>query len=228
MKIKEFILNLIFPKFCLGCKKEETFLCEDCFSTLEIITSRLKFKGKNLEDLYFPVTYDNFLVKRLIQNFKYPPLIKELKKELAFLIVSHFLLLDKKPNFSDFVLVPIPLSKKKLKWRGFNQAEEIAKELNEFLKIPLVSDCLVKIKDTKDQVELSEKERKENIKNAFLVKNKDKISGKNVLLVDDVFTTGATMEEAARVLKEAGVKKVVGVVIAKASPDQDKLTLNRN
>jgi ComF family protein len=224
MKIKEFILNLLFPKFCLGCKREGTFLCEDCFSILEISTAHQKFKGKNLADLYFPVNYENFLVKRLIQNFKYPPLIKELKKELAFLIISHFLLLDKKPNFSDFVLVPVPLSKKKLRWRGFNQAEEIAKGLANFLKIPLISDCLIKTKETKDQVELSEKERKENIKGAFFVKNKEKIVGKNVLLVDDVFTTGATMEEAARVLKEAGAEKIVGVVVAKASPGQDKLT----
>jgi ComF family protein len=224
MKSKEFLLDLIFPKFCLGCKKEGSFLCEDCFSTLEISTSHQKFKGKNLADLYFPVNYENFLVKKLIQNFKYPPLIKELKKELAFLIISHFLLLDKKPDFSDFILVPIPLSKKKLKRRGFNQAEEIAKELAEFLKIPLISDCLIKTKETKDQVELSEKERKENVKGAFFIKNKEKIVGKNVLLVDDVFTTGATIEEAARVLKEAGAKKIVGIVIARASPGQDKLT----
>jgi ComF family protein len=224
MKFKEFILDLIFPKFCLGCKREGTFLCEDCFSILEISTSHQKFRGKNLADLYFPVNYENFLVKKLIQNFKYPPLIKELKKELSLIIFSHLLLLDKKPDFSDFVLVPIPLSKKKLKWRGFNQAEEIAKELSNFLKIPLISDCLIKIKETKDQVELSEKERKESVKGVFFVKNEEKILGKNVLLVDDVFTTGATMEEAARVLREAGVKKIVGIVIAKASPGQDKLT----
>jgi ComF family protein len=224
MKIKEFILDLIFPKFCLGCKKEGSFLCEDCFSILDISTNHQRFKGKNLTDLYFPVNYENFLVKKLIQNFKYPPLIKELKKELALIIISHLLLLDKKPDFSDFILVPIPLSKKKLRWRGFNQAEEIARELANFLKIPLISDCLVKIKETKDQVELSEKERRENVKGVFFVKNKEEIVGRNILLVDDVFTTGATMEEAARVLKEAGAEKIVGIVIAKASPGQDKLT----
>jgi ComF family protein len=223
MKGKEFLLDLIFPKFCLGCKKEGSFLCEDCFSTLEISASHQKFRGKNLADLYFPVNYENFLVKKLIQNFKYPPLIKELKKELALIIFSHLLLLDKKPDFSDFVLVPIPLSKKKLRWRGYNQAEEIAKELANFLKIPLISDCLVKIKETKDQVELSEKERRENVRGAFFVKNREKIVGRNILLVDDVFTTGATMEEAARVLKEAGAKKIVGIVVAKASPGQDKI-----
>jgi competence protein ComFC len=223
-KIKETFFNLIFPKFCLGCKKEGFYFCQDCLATLEIFTFHEKFRGKNLADLYFPINYENFLVKKLIQNFKYPPLIKELKRELAQLIISHFLLLDKKPDFSDFILMPIPLSKKKLKWRGFNQAEEIAKELAEFFKIPLISDCLFKMRETKDQVELSEKERKENVKGAFFVKNKEKIAGKNILLVDDVFTTGATLEEAARVLKEARAKKIVGIVIARASPGQDKLT----
>jgi ComF family protein len=224
MEIKEFLLDLIFPKICLGCKKEGIFLCQDCLSVLEISTTHQKFRGKYLDDLYFPLDYGNFLSKKLIQNFKYPPLIRELKRELALVIISHFLLLDKKPVFSDFVLIPIPLAKKKLKWRGFNQAEEIGKELAEFLKIPLISDCLVKIKENKAQVELSEKERKENVRGVFFVKNKEKIVGKKILLVDDVFTTGATMEEAARVLKEAGAKKIVGIVIARASPGQDKLT----
>jgi ComF family protein len=224
MEIKEFLLDLIFPKICLGCKKEGIFLCQDCLSVLEISTTHQKFRGKYLDDLYFPLDYGNFLSKKLIQNFKYPPLIRELKRELALAIISHFLLLDKKPVLSDFVLIPIPLAKKKLKWRGFNQAEEIGRELAEFLKIPLISDCLVKIKENKAQVELSEKERKENVRGVFFVKNKEKIVGKKILLVDDVFTTGATMEEAARVLKEAGAKKIVGIVIARASPGQDKLT----
>ena len=66
MKIKEFILDLIFPKFCLGCKKEGVFLCQDCFSILEILTTHQKFEGKNLNDLYFPVNYENFLVKKFL------------------------------------------------------------------------------------------------------------------------------------------------------------------
>jgi len=107
------------------------------------------------------------------------------------------------------------LEKRKLKQRGFNQAEEIAKELSSFLKIPLVSDCLTKIKETLPQVELSGKKREENIKGVFLVKNNEKTRGRKVLLVDDVYTTGSTMEEAARVLKTAGAKEVWGVVVAR-------------
>ena len=112
-------------------------------------------------------------------------------------------------------MVPVPLSKRKLKRRGFNQAEEIAKELSKILRIPLISSCLVKIKETPSQTELSEKERKEKIRRAFLVKEKQGIEDKKILLVDDVYTTGATIEEAAKVLKEAGAKEVFGMVIAR-------------
>ncbi len=197
-------------------------MCQDCFATLEIQTVHKKFCGKNLDDLYFPIDYQKFLIKKLIQFFKYPPLIKELAKDLSQIIVSHFLLLEEKANFSDFLILPIPLSKKKLKWRGFNQSEEIAKELANFFKIPLISNCLVKKKETEDQVNLGEKERKENVKGAFLVLEREKIFKKKILLVDDVFTTGSTMEEAARVLKEAGAKIVIGIVVARAKPGTDK------
>ena len=81
---------------------------------------------------------------------------------------------------------------------------------------------LAKIKETPAQVELSEEERKENIRNAFSIKNGGQILGKKILLVDDVYTTGATMEECARVLKKAGAKEVIGIVIARAAPGQDQ------
>ena len=83
------------------------------------------------------------------------------------------------------------------------------------MKIPLISDCLLKVKETFPQVELSGKEREENIKDAFLCQNREKIQGKRILLVDDVYTTGSTMEEGARVLKIAGAKEVWGVAVAR-------------
>jgi len=129
--------------------------------------------------------------------------------------------MDKPPNFTDFLLVPVPLEKRKIRWRGFNQAEEIGKELSNFLKIPLLDDVLIKIKETLSQVELSGKEREENIKGVFVIKNKEKIEGEKILLVDDVYTTGATMKECARILKEAGAKEIIGIVVARARPDED-------
>lgn len=230
-KTKDFLLDTFFPKFCLNCQKEGCYLCEDCKSLLEISEyqyclcqkpKRIFEKGKcfqchskSLSGLYFALPYQNNLIKNLIQRFKYEPFIKELAILLSSLILNHFQLLVNPPDFSIFILVPIPLDRKRLKWRGFNQAEEIGKELSKSLNIPLINDVLIKTKETPPQVELGGEVREENIKGAFLVKSKEKIQGKKILLVDDVYTTGSTMEEAARVLKTAGAKEVLGAVVAR-------------
>ena len=247
--IKNFALELLFPRFCLGCQKEESYLCEDCLSTIEISEhqyclcekpQRIWQGGKcqrcvsrKLNGLYFAAPYQNSLVQNLIQKFKYKPFIKELSKPLVSLIINHFQLLDNPPAFSEFLLISVPLEKRKLKQRGFNQAEELAKELSKSLKIPLLNDVLLKIKETFPQVELSGKDynpptasshpsprsgrapREENVKGAFSCQNKDKIQGKKILLIDDVYTTGSTMEECAKVLKEFGAKEVWGVAVAR-------------
>lgn len=222
----QFLLDLIFPKECLGCQTQGTYLCQDCKAILEIFGFHQKQKFGPLDDLYFATTYEKPLIKKLIFAFKYEG-TKELKKDLANLILDHFQLLDNKPSFlkdkKDYLILPIPLSQKKLKLRGFNQAKELAKELSQSLKIPLFSDVLIKIKENLPQVKLSEKERQENVKGVFLVKNPEKIFQKKILLVDDVFTTGATLKEAARVLKESGAKKVIGIVIARAKPGEDRI-----
>jgi len=202
---------------------------------LEISEIHQKYSTKSLTDLYFALPYQNILAKKLIRRFKYEPFIKELAETLVLLIITHFQLLDNKPNLANFILIPIPLNEKRRRWRGFNQAEEIGKELSKFLparlasqgeaggKLPLVSDCLLRVKNNYPQVELSEKERKENVKDIFFCQNKKEIFGKKILLVDDVYTTGATMEEAARILKESGAKEVRGIVVARAQPGEDKL-----
>lgn len=227
--VKKFILDLLFPKFCFLCKREGSYLCRDCLATFEISGFHQKHKTQYLSDLYYPSNYQNHFIKKLIQNFKYEPFIKELAQPLSSLIIEHFQLMENQPNFKDFILVPIPLDKKRLKWRGFNQAEEIAKELSKFFKIPLFNNILIKIKGTLPQVDLSEKERRENVKNNFLVKNKNLIQNKKILLIDDVYTTGSTMEECARVLKQPtedgcpGAKEIIGIVVARATPGEDGL-----
>jgi competence protein ComFC len=214
-RAKNFILDLLYPQFCFNCGWEGSYLCEDCQSTLEILNFHQKHQTQNLKDLYFALPYHGLLIKNLIQKFEYRPFVKELAIPLTSLIITHFQLLDNKPNFSDYILIPVPREKKKLKWRGFNQAEEIGRELSKFLKIPLVNDVLVKIKETLPQVESSKEERKENIKGAFLIKNGSQILDRKILLVDDIYNTGSTMEECARVLKEAGAKETIGIVIAR-------------
>jgi ComF family protein len=221
MSIKNFLLNLILPKFCFGCKKEGTYLCEDCLATIEIFKEHKKFSHKILDDLFVATDYSHPILKKMILSFKYEPFAKELAKDLANLVKIHFLLLNKKFDFSDFIFLPVPLSKRRLKWRGFNHAGEIAKELSEFFGAKILEDVLIKVKETKPQVNLPEKERKENLKGVFKVKNPDLIFGQKIVLVDDVFTTGTTLSEAGKVLKETGTKKVIGMVIAIANPKED-------
>ena len=229
-------VNLFFPKFCFGCQKEGNYLCQDCQSTLEILEYHFclckkavrmpkigkcrKCSQKKLNGLYFALPYQNQLVQKLIHSFKYEPFIKELGETLTSLIIAHFQLTEKHPppffeGRSDFLLIPVPLSKKRLKWRGFNQAEEIGKELSKFLGIPLIGDVLLKTKTTPSQVELADEAREENVKGTFSLKNEEKIKGKKILLVDDVYTTGSTLEESALTLKRAGAKEVWGVVVAR-------------
>jgi competence protein ComFC len=217
-KFRNFLLDLFFPKFCFNCQREGKYLCKDCQSILEISGFHQTLKTKEIDDLYFCADYKNPLIKKLIQKFKYYPFVKDLSKPLSSLIINHLQLLDFQPPFyyqKDFVLIPIPLEKRRLKWRGFNQAEEIAKHLSEFLKIPLINNILIKNRSTLPQANLSTEERKKNIINSFKCKNKIR---KKVLLVDDVYTTGSTIKESARILKESGVKKIIAITIARAQP----------
>ncbi len=196
-KTKKLILDILFPKFCFSCKREGSYLCQDCQSLLDITGFHRNYQGKNLDDLYFSVNYKNPLVKQLIKNFKQEPFVKELKEPLSYLIISHFQLMDNQPDFSDFSLIPVPLDRKKLKWRGFNQTEELGKELSKFFDIPLISNCRIRKNE------------------GFYIKDKGIVKNKNILLVDDFFSTGSTMEDCAKVLKEAKARKVIGIVIAR-------------
>jgi ComF family protein len=241
-KTKEFLLDLFFPKFCLGCQKEGVYLCDDCRALLEISEfnyclcdqkpQRLppgssagwrngkcqRCQDKNLSGLYFALPYkEKQLTKKLIYQFKYQPYLKDLAKTLASILIEHFVLSGKNTNeiWENGVLIPVPLDKKKLKIRGFNQSEELAKELSVVLKIPVVSDVLTKTKSTKPQMELKKEEREKNLEKVFAVKNPEQILGKKIFLVDDVYTTGSTMQECAKVLKENGVKNVWGIALAR-------------
>lgn len=239
-KIKNFLLELFFPAFCFGCQKEGTYLCQDCKATLEILEFQYCLCSKNplkinlelnkygkcnrcfdkkLSGLYFALPYKaSALTRKLIQAFKYHPYIKDLAKTLALLLAEHFFISgsNKEDVWHNSVLIPIPLDKKKLKNRGYNQAEELAKELSKILGTPVLSDVLIKIKTTRTQIKLSGKKREQNLQGAFMAKKPlDLTRGEKIFLVDDVYTTGSTMEECARVLRKAGAKQVWGIAIAR-------------
>ena len=233
LQMKRKVFDILFPAICLNCQKEGAWICGDCLSSIEVLEYRYcpfckervfekgtckKHQSKNLNGLFFATSYKNPLVKKLIKKFKYPPFLRELTLPLSSLIITHFILSENKIIFNnqeDSLFIPVPLFPSKKRWRGFNQSEEITKELSIFLKIPYQVNNLIKIKETQSQVELSKEERERNIKNSFKIKNPLEIQGKRIFLVDDIFTSGATMEECARLLKGSGVKEVWGIAVAR-------------
>ncbi len=233
---KENALDIVFPKFCVNCQTEGFYLCPDCFSLIEIFdrqycpfcqtglvvpdgkTCQKCKKSHKLNGLFCATSYENQIVRKLVHIFKYEPFVRDVAETLAYLTINHLAAVARGPyslDIGDFILIPVPSHQKKLKYRGFNPAEEIAKFLSFYLKLPLEISVLAKIKQTPAQMELKKEERLENIKGAFEVENKEPIKNKKILLVDDVFTTGSTIEECASRLKTAGAKEVWGVVMAR-------------
>jgi ComF family protein len=167
-----------------------------------------------LNRIYSASYYSGEVIKRVISEIKYHFQIREICLPLVALILIHLKLIGFK--FTDeMIIIPVPIHKSREKWRGFNQAKEIAKIIAEKTYLPYYPDNLIKIKKTKTQVGLKRKERLENLKNCFSILDSSKIRGKTVLLIDDVYTTGATMEECAKILKEAGAKNVYGITAAR-------------
>ncbi len=236
--IKNFLLEIFFPSFCLGCKTEGTLLCQDCQATLEILQYNYCLCNKNplrlapneknskcqrcqdkkLAGIYTALSYkEKFLTKKLIHQFKYSPYIKTLAKPLAKIITEHLLITQKNTEqiWANSILVPVPMEVSGQKSRGYSQTQILTKELGHLINVPAVFDSLIKIRKTLPQMKLSAKDRAQNLKDAFAVKNSRQISGKKIFLVDDVYTTGSTMEECAKTLKSAGAKQVFGITIAR-------------
>ena len=242
--VKNFFLELFFPSFCFGCNTEGSLLCYDCKSTLDISqynyclcsknTLRLPFdpaqgkpigkcprcQDRKLSGLYFALPYkEKQLTRKLIHNFKYEPYIKSLAGPLSEIMLEHFFLAQNLETsiWENAVIIPVPLEIKRWKNRGYNQSQELGQLIGQSLNVPLISNNLVKIRKTKPQMKLSAIERQENLRGAFKVKNPTEIAGKKIFLIDDVYTTGATMEECAKTLKASGAKSVWGIAITRDS-----------
>jgi len=159
--------------------------------------------------------YHQPLIKKMIKRAKYSPYQKELIPILTSFLIKFLKNFPQILSFwkkNNFVLIPIPLTKGKMAWRGFNQAEIIAKEINLKLNLPLNKKIIKRIKNKKSQTNLGRKNRMENVKGIFKIEEK---SPKNIILIDDVLTTGATLEEAKKTLVRAGAKNVWAIVLAK-------------
>ena len=229
MRLLKFILNTLFPPVCVSCKKEGDFLCEDCIRALskkKIRSYHQKYEDPDLhylDGVIYGVDYaKNPQIKVAVKQFKYR-FTQELAEYFADLIVEKIGELDMIKN-RKIVLIPVPLHRKRLNERGFNQAEVIAKAVADRLVGGQadVINLLSRIRHTSQQAKLDKEGRHENLKGAFRL-NKKIVQEQNLytrktiyFLVDDIFTTGATLESCARILKENGFEKVYGLVVARA------------
>lgn len=238
LKLKSIFLEILFPPICLSCQKhiaeQENYLCHLCSTkifinkTLACPVCRARLANnkktchkKSLFLLAAATFYDDEIVKNLIWRLKYRkekaaalPLAKIL---LEYIRIAGFIGSNGPLKPSNTVIAPIPLHSARERQRGFNQSSLLAEKLAENLNLRIVT-SLIREKNTKPQAEIEGLEkRQENIAGCFNVKNNDEIKGKNILLIDDVFTSGSTLNEAAKVLKAAGAKKIIGLVVARAS-----------
>ena len=226
------LLSLIFPKTCFGCGRIGTYFCGLCKKkVVPICVQRCVLCGKasylgrthpscerkeKISGLYGVFRY-LFPLTHFLAGIKYR-LVKEAENDLTHLLNDH--LPSEVPLWgSSPLFCPIPLHRKRYLERGFNQAEAVSIFLSQ--KYHGVSrDLLRREKKGTPQALVDNKEkRRQNMRGVFEVDNTVKNNHSSIVLVDDVTTTGATIEEATKTLIKAGYKKIYGIVVAKAGPD---------
>lgn len=207
------ILETIFPVYCIACHKEGSNLCLKCLAECG------PAERESAEWIYPIYDYRHPIIKKSIWLLKYKNK-KRIAKVFAMSLnekitetLGELILLE---NFKDPFLIPIPLSKSRIKERGYNQSQLICQYINKLNKeLKPIYNVLVKTKDVEHQARLHDKrERIKNIANSFGTQKEFLIKGKNIILIDDVTTTGATLTEAKKVLKQAGAKKVIAFTLA--------------
>lgn len=208
----DLFLDTVFPKYCVTCGSEGEHLCKSCFQK----TTRVHWEG-NLGQgkMIIAGSYKNRYLKEVIHFLKYR-YIKDLSIPLAEFIADS--MRQKLPpdflNSKKTIIVPVPLHPRKLKWRGFNQTGLIAQKAGEYFTIPAIS-ALGKTRNTPAQMEIKERSRRlKNLNGAFYCHNPKLVKGKNIILLDDVITTGATLKECEDTLKKAGAKEIWKVAVA--------------
>ena len=203
---------MIYPPVCGICGKiNENFLCIKCRKNINECEKINKESVQNMEfeDLFYLFKYSGEIRKKIIEY-------KFLEKSYLYKTFIAFFKTKELKYFREYdFIIPVPISRKRLKERGYNQSLLIAKEMSKMYKIRLSKRNLIKNKNNVAQSTLGKEERSRNVINAYEVKNSKDIYDKKILLIDDILTTGNTVNECAKILKKYGAKKVDVFVIAK-------------
>ena len=225
-KLKGIALDLLFPQHCVGCGKEGEFLCYSCRQSLPRITpplcpvcgrpqpsgilcpSCVGWSAK-IDGIRSPFRFDGAM-REAIHQLKYRNL-RALAVPLAKLL-QDYLTTDPVPAE---VLVPVPLHRKRLRERGYNQSSLLARQLGKLANLPVVDDCLIRQRHAPPQARTATvEERQSNVTDAFACRD-HRLRDKQVLLIDDVSTSGATLDACAAALKASGATSVWGLVMAR-------------
>jgi len=228
-------LDLLFPPSCSYCKEatvgSDKYLCQKCFSQLKFIKTPYctccgrVFSSCDKNHLCGDCLKPSWAFDKARSLFSYEEVIAGLIHNLKYSEVmtgfNTFRWLSKQSALLDDltipdVILPVPLHIKRLRQRGFNQALLLAKSLFSDDKKKIRHDLLARQVDTPSQTGLSGIERRKNLRNAFVIKNPSSLNGKNVLIFDDVFTTGSTIHECTKALKLVGVDRVEALTICRA------------
>lgn len=217
------IKQCFFPPNCLLCgKPEQDYLCASCYTKLKQDTVFCIENIKKKQGFYFEKHFYLFfyqgMAKKLLTQFKFGE-----KSYFAILFAKIMIKNEKLCGFLKKydIIMPVPIHKKRKAQRGYNQSELICTELVRIIKenkigtIFLEKNCLQKVKHNLPQSSLNRKERVENVKQVYSLRHPERIKGKNIILVDDIYTTGSTVNACAKILKENGAKTIIVVTIAK-------------
>lgn len=229
------LLDWVFPKNCFGCAQAGAYLCATCVNFFKVIHEPVcpMCHQKSRGGATHPRCRKPHGLDGLVSIFAYQGLSRRVIAKLKYrLITSAFPdIIEAAVSMGDlsqfvggeWLIVPIPLHASRLRWRGFNQADYLGKAFASYLSLDYEASLLVRHKRTKPQMSLRSQDRAVNIKDAFSLNPKiasakmHSYKSKNVVLVDDVYTTGATMREAAKTLKRNGFKIVWGLTIARTT-----------
>ncbi len=239
--ITDSILDFLYPPACFHCDKpldEQKMLCDDCFEGLEPISfAECPVCGMHLPPAlikcpdhpdtshFEPIQFIrslgifNEVLRNLIHGLKYG------ERTDIGVYFGHLLgkIIVNESRFKGFDLViPVPLYRTRERERGYNQSERIARGIFERSRLPYAKSLVDRIKLTKSQTELSLTEREENVRDIFKINDKKRVEKKNIIIVDDVITTGATAKSLARTLRDANCGTICAVCVARPGIGQSR------
>jgi len=224
------MLFFIFPRKCEMCETiSESYICDKCKSKLEkteLYLNRIddysKDNTKYFDEHAYIFEYNSIIREKIIEyKFKNKPYLGKMFSEF-------FVKNEKMCGFFEKydIIIPVPMTNKKIKERGYNQTEIIAKIISQNItNITMQKNVLIKYKNNKVQSQLNKEQRQQNVQNVYELINEEIIKNKNILILDDIYTTGATCNECVKTLRNAQPKKIGIITIAK---DCEKIQVKNN